>query len=382
MNTLFALSVEIQMLFLTAMYDPPLRLNSMSNQSRVRKASGIGFLALFMGCLFALVFLPTPYVIERPGPVFDVLGSIEGQTVISIDGTSSYPTTGRLDVLTVSVVGNRENTPSWFELGLAWLDPAQAIVPLDSIYPANVSTKQVEAESSAMMEESQQDAVAAALTKLGYEVPWHVYVSEVSKGSPSSGKLVAADFIIKINGVTIKDIDQMRTLINDEAPKGALELEVLRDGTTKKTSITATKNSDGKYRLGILAGYKYDFPVKVKLALADVGGPSGGMMFALGIIDRLTPGQLTGGKHIAGTGTIDPAGNVGPIGGIRHKLFGAVNAGATIFLAPESNCDEVVGHIPSGLTVVKVKTLSSAKTSLEKIATGTDPQTLPTCSVK
>ncbi len=342
----------------------------------------MGFLALFTACLFALVFLPTPYVIEKPGPVFDVLGKNEGQNVISIDGASSYPTTGRLDVLTVSVAGNRENTPSWLELGWAWLDPSQAIVPLDVIYPANVTTKQAEAESSAMMEESQQDAIAAALTKLGYDVPWHVYVSEVSKASPSSGKLVAADFILKINDVDIKDIDQMRALINEAAPAGPLTVTVLRGGKKITEEITATKNTDGKYRLGILAGYKYDFPVKIKLELGDVGGPSGGMMFALGIIDRLTPGQLTGGKHIAGTGTIDPAGNVGPIGGIRHKLFGAANAGATIFLAPESNCDEVIGHVPSGLVVVKVKTLSEAKTSLEKISTGTNPATLPTCSVK
>ena len=342
----------------------------------------MGFLALFTACLFALVFLPTPYVIEKPGPVFDVLGKNEGHNVITIDGASSYPTTGRLDVLTVSVAGNRENTPSWLELGWAWLDPSQAIVPLDVIYPANVTTKQVEAESSAMMEESQQDAIAAALTKLGYDVPWHVYVSEVSKASPSSGKLVAADFILKINDVDIKDIDQMRALINEAAPAGPLTVTALRGGKNVTEEITATKNTDGKYRLGILAGYKYDFPVKIKLELGDVGGPSGGMMFALGIIDRLTPGQLTGGKHIAGTGTIDPAGNVGPIGGIRHKLFGAANAGATIFLAPEANCDEVIGHVPSGLTVVKVKTLSEAKTSLEKISTGTNPATLPTCSVK
>ncbi len=354
----------------------------MSNRSRVRKATGMGFLALFTACLFALVFLPTPYVIERPGPVFDVLGKNQGQSVITIDGATSYPTTGKLDVLTVTVAGNRENTPSWLELGWAWLDPAQAIVPLDVIYPPNVTTKQSKAESSAMMEISQQDAIAAALTKLGYDVPWHVYVSEVSQDSPSSGKLVAADFILKINEVDIKDIDQMRAIINDEAPKGPLAVNVLRGGKSLTEQITATKNTDGKYRLGILAGYKYDFPVKIKLELGDVGGPSGGMMFALGIIDRLTPGQLTGGKHIAGTGTIDPAGNVGPIGGIRHKLFGAANAGATIFLAPESNCDEVIGHVPSGLTVVKVKTLSEAKTSLEKIATGTNPATLPTCSVK
>lgn len=354
----------------------------MSNKSRARRVSGYGFLALFLGSLIALVFLPTPYVIERPGPVFDVLGKNAGKSVITVDGVETYATSGRLDVLTVSVAGNREATPSWLELAWAWLDPSQAIVPLDAIYPPNVTTKQVEAESSAMMEESQQDAIAAALRKLGYEVPWHVYVSEVSKGSPSSGKLVAADFILKINGVDIKDIDQMRELINADAPKGALAVEISRQGKSVTQSITATKNKDGKYRLGILAGYKYDFPVKVKLELGDVGGPSGGMMFALGIIDRLTPGQLTGGKHIAGTGTIDPAGNVGPIGGIRHKLFGAANAGATIFLAPESNCDEVVGHVPNGLTVIKVKTLSEAKNSLEIIATGTNPATLPTCSAQ
>jgi PDZ domain-containing protein len=354
----------------------------MSQKSRARKVTGIGFLALFMGCLLALVFVPTPYVIEQPGPVFNVLGKSDGKDVITIDQVDSYPTTGRLDVLTVSVRGNREHSPSWLELGMAWLDPAQAIVPMDVMYPPQVSTAQVEAESTAMMEESQQDAVAAALTKLGYTVPWHVYVSEVSKGSPSSGKLVAADFILSINGVAIKDIDQMRTVINDHAPKGSLKVEVLRAGKQLVEEITATKNAEGKYRLGILAGYKYDFPVKIKLHLGDVGGPSGGMMFAIGIIDRLTPGQLTGGKHIAGTGTINAAGNVGPIGGIRHKLFGAARAGATIFLAPDSNCDEVVGHVPSGLSVVKVSTLSEAKSALEKIATGTNPNTLPTCTAK
>ncbi|MCX8529998.1 MAG: ATP-dependent serine peptidase containing a PDZ domain protein, partial [Rhodoluna sp.] len=252
----------------------------MSTKSRTRKLTGIGFLALFMGCLFALVFLPTPYVIERPGPVFDVLGKDNGTQVITIEDAKSYPTTGRLDVLTVSVAGNREDTPSWAELAMAWLDPAQAIVPLDVMYPANVSTSQVNAESTAMMEESQQDAIAAALTKLGYTVPWHVYVSEVTKGGASSGKLVAADFVIKINGIDVKDIDQMRTVINKQALLGPLKVEVLRNGAKAVETITALKDKDGKYRLGILAGYKYDFPVKVKLELGDVGGPSGGMMFA------------------------------------------------------------------------------------------------------
>jgi PDZ domain-containing protein len=354
----------------------------MSTKSRARKLTGIGFLALFMGCLFALVFLPTPYVIEKPGPVFDVLGKTNGVSVITVQDVPTFETTGELDVLTVSVVGNRENTPSWLELGLAWLNPAEAVVPVDVMFPPAVSTAQVEAESSAMMEQSQQEAVAAALIKLGYTVPWHVYVSEVSKGSPSAGKLVATDFVIKINGTDIKDVDQMRAVINKNAQNGPLKVEVLRDGKAVTEMISAVKDASGKYRLGILAGYKYDFPVKIKLQLSDVGGPSGGMMFALGIIDRLTPGQLTGGKHIAGTGTIDAAGNVGPIGGIQHKLFGAASAGATIFLAPASNCDEVVGHVPAGLSVVRVTTLSEAKADLEKIATGTNPATLPTCTAK
>ena len=355
----------------------------MSNKSRARRFAGLGFLALFMACLFALVFLPTPYVIERPGPVFNVLGQSNGQNVISADSVKTYPTTGKLDVLTVSVVGNRENTPSWLELGVAWLDPAEAIVPIDVMYPPTVSTKQVEAESTAMMEESQQDAVAAALTKLGYKVSWNVYISEVAKGSPSAGKLVAADFVLKINGVAINNIDQMRSVINQYAPAGPLSVEVLRGGKQVVEQITATKDATtGKYRLGVMVGNKYNFPVKIKLQLSDVGGPSGGMMFALGIIDKLTPGQLTGGKHIAGTGTIDAAGNVGPIGGIRHKLFGASRAGATLFLAPDSNCDEVVGHVPAGLTVIKVSTLAEAQADLEKISTGTNPSTLPTCRAK
>ena len=354
----------------------------MSTKSRARKLAGIGFLALFMGCLFALVFLPTPYVIEQPGPVFNVLGTSNGQSVITIEGDRSYPTTGKLDVLTVSVVGNRENTTSWLELAWASIDPAQAVVPLDVMYPPSVSTAQVTAADSAMMQESQQDAVAAALNQLGYTVKSQVYVDQVSEGSPSKGKLEASDFVLKINDQKVTDVDQMRTLINQLAPTGPLRVEVSRGGKVLTESVTAAKAEDGKYRLGILAGYKYDFPINVHLQLSNVGGPSGGMMFALGIIDRLTPGQLTGGKHIAGTGTIDAAGNVGPIGGIRHKLFGASRAGATIFLAPASNCDEVVGHVPSGLKVVKVSTLSEAKADLEKIATGTNPASLPTCTAK
>jgi PDZ domain-containing protein len=116
--------------------------------------------------------------------------------------------------------------------------------------------------------------------------------------------------------------------------------------------------------------------------LNNVGGPSAGMMFALGIIDTLTPGELNGGQDVAGTGTITADGTVGPIGGIRQKMWGALDAGADWFLAPESNCDEVVGHIPGRLKVFAVKTLDDSLDVLEAIRDDGDLSALPTCSVK
>jgi PDZ domain-containing protein len=127
-------------------------------------------------------------------------------------------------------------------------------------------------------------------------------------------------------------------------------------------------------------GYKYDFPIEVSLQLGDVGGPSGGMMFALGIIDRLTPGDLTGGLHVAGTGTIAQSGEVGPIGGVVQKLYGAKRSGATVFLAPAANCDEIVGNVPEGLRVVKIETLQDALTALEKLSTNNQVESLPSCT--
>ena len=103
------------------------------------------------------------------------------------------------------------------------------------------------------------------------------------------------------------------------------------------------------------------------------------MMFALGIVDKLTPDAMTGGENVAGTGTIDSAGNVGGIGGIRQKLFGAQGAGAEWFLAPETNCDEVTGNVPDGLTVFAVSTLDEAREIVETVAEGGDTATFPGC---
>jgi PDZ domain-containing protein len=126
----------------------------------------------------------------------------------------------------------------------------------------------------------------------------------------------------------------------------------------------------------------YDFPIDVTIQLNNVGGPSAGMMFALGIIDTLTPGELNAGETVAGTGTITAGGEVGPIGGIRQKMWGARDAGAEWFLAPEANCDEVVGHIPGDLQVFSVATLDDALDVLDAVREDGDLEALPTCTVR
>lgn len=347
---------------------------------RPRRASGIIFLAIFTTSLLALVFLPTPYVIEQPGPVFNVLSVENGQPVITVENAKTYETKGDLDLLTVRVLGSRENTPSWLELGLAWLDPAQVITPVDAIFPVGQSFEQAEVESAAMMEQSQQDAIAVALKKLKYQVPYEVYVSEVVKNAPASGILRATDFVKRANGKAIHSVQELRAVLN-EAAGAAVQIEIERAGKLQTVSVTPTKNEAGDYRMGVVVGIKYDFPVHVDLKLTDVGGPSGGMIFALGIYDLLTPGYLLGGEKIAGTGTINAAGEIGPIGGIRQKLYGAKNAGAEYFLAPADNCTDVVGHIPSGLNVYKVTNFDDALAAVSAIGSGGNLAALPTCSV-
>lgn len=353
-----------------------------SGNYRSGARKGVGFFVglTFVAAGLTLSLLPTPYLIERPGPTFDVLGEVDGKKVISINNEASYESTGQLDVLTVSIVGKPEQTPNWIEIAMAWIDPTQQVIPVELLYPPERTTEEVQAESSAMMEVSQQDAIASALSYLGYESPRQVYIAEVTADSAASGKLVAADFVISVNDTPITSVDQLRSLIGDWDQENPFQVTVSRDGKLLTKEIEPRKDAEGNFRLGILVGHKYQFPIDVTIQLGEVGGPSGGMMFALGIIDRLTPSDLTGGLHIGGTGTIQESGEVGPIGGVLQKLHGAKNAGATVFLAPAGNCAEIVGNEPGGIRVVKIEQLRDAVSALEKISKNQDLASLPSCT--
>ncbi len=357
---------------------------------RPRVGLGVWSLIVALISLVVLTFLPTPYVFQRPGPVYDTLGtapSADGEQVplIAIEGAETFETSGSLNLTTVQAVGNRERTPSWFQLAMAWMDPSRAVVPIDVVFPEGLTNEQRDENNALLMVDSQHEATAAALDELGYDTGAEVQVVSVIEGTPADGVLEADDIIVAADGVELSSGSALREAIQ-EGEGAEIELTVLRDGdeeiaVTLEPELDTSRGMD-KWLIGITLATEYDFPIDVTIQLDNVGGPSAGMMFALGIVDELTPGALTGGNDIAGTGTIEATGNVGPIGGIRQKLYGARDAGAKYFLAPESNCDEVVGHVPDGLRVLSTATLEEALDILEVIAQDGDVEGLPTCSTR
>mgnify|MGYP001569338594 CR=1 FL=1 len=360
----------------------------MSERRSPRVGIGVWSLVVALVALVALTFVPTQYVIQRPGPVYDTLGTApaaDGTQVplIEVDGARTYETGGTLDLTTVQLMGNRERTPSWLELAAAWLDPSRAVVPIDVAFPQGLTAEQRDDRNAALMVDSQHEATAAALIELGYDVGGSVEVVEVIEDSPSVGVLEVGDVITAVNGEPLESAADLRADIQ-KGQGDPVEL-TLEDGDDERTvTITPEETTDDAgdtvWLIGVAPMTEYDFPVDVTIQLDNVGGSSAGMMFTLGIIDTLTPGQLNGGENIAGTGTIDAAGKVGPIGGIRQKLYGARDAGADYFLAPDTNCDEVVGHVPDGLEVFRTGTLEESLHILEVIANGGDTSALPTCT--
>lgn len=346
-------------------------------------------LVIAFATILVLGLSPAPYVIEQPGPVFNTLGydhqvwpsTDAPQTkkpLISIPDEKTYPTSGALDLLTVGVVGNPKQLPSWLDVVGAWFTPSKAVIPVDVAYPPTVSVDQQNAENAQMMVDSQKDAVAAALNQLGYTFPQKVAVKQIIKGSPADGKLRVGDDIVSVNGKKMAGIQALRDALAKNGHTEAATIGVERGGTTTTVRVTPELNQ-GSVILGIGAGMDYTFPIDVKIQLDDVGGPSAGQMFALGIIDKLSSGKLNGGAHVAGTGTIDNEGNIGAIGGIQQKMYGARSAGADWFLAPSANCDEVTGHIPGGLTVFAVKKLTDSLKVLDVISHKGDTSKLPSC---
>lgn len=327
-----------------------------------------GFLVVLLSAIAAL--LPVPYVALNPGPVSNTLGSVGKTELIRIEGRTTYPDEGNLDLTTVSVLGGPRHRLDLVTALRGWLDDAVAVVPEEQVYPAGETAKEIEEQSATEMRDSQENATTAALRHLGIPVTTRLLVQEVAKGSPSRGKLQTGDEILQVDGEPVLGGAQLRELITARDPGDQVRIVVRRDGERVEARITTTAAEDGRAIVGITTRDDADYPFTVEISLQDVGGPSAGLMFALGIVDKLTPGSLTGGGHIAGTGSIDDAGHVGTIGGITQKMIGAREAGATVFLSPPGNCKEALRTKPDGLRLVKARTLTSAVRALDTIREG------------
>ena len=336
---------------------------------------------LLAGFAAGALFQPVPYAELTPGPTFNVLGTQDGTAsgtpLITITGTKTYPTTGQLRMVTVGVSEESYQMPLG-EAIAGWLSSDQAIVPKETIYPAGQTQQQSDAQNTQEMTDSQDSAVTAALAALNIKPTGsEVVIASVTDGGPSAGKLQAGDVIDAVDGTAVATggqggMNEVTSAIQKLNPGAQVTFEVTRDGK-KQAITTGSENSAGKAEVGISIESENVFPFTVSIQLNNVGGPSAGMMFALGIIDKITDTNLTGGRVVAGTGTIDADGNVGAIGGIQMKTIGARDAGATVFLAPASNCAEAKANQPAGLELVKVNTLKDALGALADIREGKTP---------
>ncbi|MFI9151960.1 PDZ domain-containing protein [Streptomyces sp. NPDC053367] len=344
--------------------------------------------------LCAGVLIKVPYSEMSPGPTVNTLGQHDGEPVLQIAGRRTYPTTGNLNMTTVRVT-SADYRMNLVEAVYGWLAHDNKIVPHDTLYPDGKTEEESTQENAEEFSQSQESAKVAALKELDIPVQSWVVVSTVVKDSPAEGSLHAGDVIKAVDGTPVKQPGDVAELVTKHKPgedvvftivpakeQAAAEKEHrAATGAEDITITTAASDDDGEKRaiVGISAGTDHTFPFTIDIKLADVGGPSAGLMFALGIYDKLTPGSLTGGQFVAGTGTIDDDGKVGPIGGIEMKTVGARDKGARYFLTPADNCAAAAGDTPDGLRLVKVDTIGDALDALRDIRSG-KVDDLPKCT--
>lgn len=343
-----------------------------------------------------------PYVVKSPGPTYDVLGEQNGTEIIQIldeDGnsltvnsasssdSSGSPssigsTDGELRMVTVSEAGGPGYSVTYWEVFLAFFDDAKYVYTYESLYSDTVTAEEVSELGKAQMSSSQTSAQIAALEYLGYEVEGTTIIAGTQADTPADGLLLEGDILreITVDSVTYELAEV--TMLYEVLAKTPVGTEVVvaveRDGELEEVTLETSENSSGGSQLGVYVTTEAQLPVDISISLERVGGSSAGMMFALGIIDKMTEGGIVSGVSIAGTGSLSYLGEVQAISGIVQKMHGALRDGAEYFLAPTANCSDVVGNIPDGLEVYSVSTLDEAVEAVQAISVG-DASSLTAC---
>jgi PDZ domain-containing protein len=358
----------------------------MVGTTRRRNVAAAVALALLVVLVVVAWRRPVGYALFSPGPTVNVLGTSGGKQIIKVSGHPVYRDRGGLRLVTVyeTSYNHRVSLPDALR---AWVDPEVDVYPFDAVYPRNSTQKAVRQQSAAEMASSQDNAVAAAMRALGIRYSSAVKVATVDAKGPSRNLLQPGDLVLRVGGTAVDDPGAVVDRIRSRPPGSKVTLSVQRAGKPQQVTVTtAALGTTGKQRdqskVGVTIAPTYRFPFDVSVHLDDsIGGPSAGLMFALGIYDVLTPGSLTDGKVIAGTGEIDPQGKVGVIGGVQQKIAGAQHDGARLFLVPAGNCAEAVHahYDPGRMRLVRVATISDALSAVRTWAA--DPAAaLPRCT--
>ena len=336
---------------------------------------------LFTSLVLVAFFIPTPYVLLSPGTPQNILNS-----AITITGAEVFPTTGKMAVTSVMVT-NPDSYMTGFDILYGWARGEQAVLPRVEIYPENESAEESIQQGAADMQASQVSATTASLTLLGYKGEIKLIVNSINESTDAFKKLKAGDQLLEIDGQQLTSTTQLLDFLKGKKPGEVITLKIKRELAAQNSPIGFSKDSpvdslagaagelneeltvkvklsardDNSAFIGIIVEMVQNFPISVKIKLAETGGPSGGLIFALGIIEKLQSENLTRGRNIAGTGTISDTGEVGPIGGITEKIIGAKKDGVEIFLAPIENCLDIsTPDLFDGIKVVPVATLTEA----------------------
>lgn len=339
------------------------------------------FQIILIAIITLLLLVPVPFIKIAPGPLFNTIGTERDKDVITIFGVKTYESKGKLNFTTVSETGGPFGRLVLIDAISSWIDPTEAVVPASDLYPENEDPEIIKKRNEKAFSNSQSDAIAAALTFLKIPVPIKVVVDSVVVDSPSDGKIEPGDVVVSVNGNNVQSASDVVKFVQENKPKDIIKIKIIRQTVETEVEIIAQelKTDKSKASIGISIGPGIDPPYKFNFGISEVGGPSAGLMLSLGIIDELTPDDLTKGFNISGTGTINYLGQVGPIGGIRQKLEGAISGGSQLFLAPKENCDEVNSDNYKNMPVVAVSDLKGAIEAINTFTKQSNAQGLPTC---
>lgn len=319
----------------------------------------------------ALSSQPSCYVALRPGPAEDTIELVE------VVGAPSYAPSGALLLTTVAV----DDDLGFVEWLRASTSRRVEAVPRGQIYPPGIDPDEVAEQNAALMADSQLTATLVALSELGYDIRGDGAVVAAVTPDAVTDELAEGDIIVAVDGAAIHESTDVVDAVRRRTPGERIELEVSRDGTRQEVEFTlgrAPEDPDRAY-IGVLLTTEVDLPVDVRIDAGVIGGPSAGLMFSLSIMELLEPDDLTGGAIVAGTGTVDRDGTVGPVGGVRQKVLAATarsgeHRPATVFLVPRGNLAEArQAPVDREVLVVPVDTLRDAISALDELRAGREP---------